>query len=331
MKAMGFTNRWKQVAGATFGFAALAFTFACNTAPQASSALAQQPQINQAGMPVMVNCEPQQRAVVRPAVVNGVAMSQVDCVAAAPLAVAPVAQPVAYTQPVAYRAPATQYVRPVSNDLGDAQIVPVSTRTVRPVRTNQVVYDERPAPKRSVAKSAIIIGSSAGAGAGVGAAIGGKKGALIGLGVGALAGGSVGLYLDKQRAELEKVAQVKKTENGLLVQMKNDILFDTGSDALKAEGVVELNKMADILAKYSDDRVKIEGHTDAVGDAKHNQALSERRASAVKAVLVSRGVQDKQIEVHGWGELKPIADNASAEGRAKNRRVELHIDVPNPS
>ena len=95
MRAMGFTNRWKQAAGATFGFAALAFTFACNTAPQATSALAQQPQINQAGAPVMVNCEPQQRAVVRPTVVNGVAMSQVDCVAAAPLAAAPPAQPVA--------------------------------------------------------------------------------------------------------------------------------------------------------------------------------------------------------------------------------------------
>ena len=180
---MGFTNRWKQIAGATVGFAALAFTFACNTSPQATSALAQQPQINQAGTPVMVNCEPQQRAVVRPAVVNGVAMSQVDCVAVAPAA--PVAQPIAYAQPVAYRAPVTQVVQPVSSDLGDAQIVPVSTRTVRPVRTNQVVYDERPARKtRSVAKSAIIIGSSAGAGAGLGAAIGGKKGALIGAAIG---------------------------------------------------------------------------------------------------------------------------------------------------
>jgi hypothetical protein len=181
---MGFTNRWKQLAGATVGFGALAFTFACNTAPQATSAWAQQPQINpQAGAPVMVNCEPQQRAVVRPAVVNGVAMSQVDCVAVAP---APVAQqPLAYAQPVAYRAPATQVVQPVSSELGDAQVVPVSTRTVRPVRTNQVVYDERPVQKtRSVAKSAIIIGSSAGAGAGVGAAVGGKKGALIGAAIG---------------------------------------------------------------------------------------------------------------------------------------------------
>jgi hypothetical protein len=192
---MGFTNRWKQIAGATVGVGALAFTFACNTAPQANSALAaQQPQIGQAGTPVMVNCEPQQRAVVRPAVVNGVAMSQVDCIAVAPAAAAPpagyvqpagYAPPAAYAQPVAYRAPVTQVVQPVSSDLGDAQIVPVSTRTVRPVRTNQVVYDERPVRKtRSVAKSAIIIGSSAGAGAGVGAAIGGKKGALIGAAIG---------------------------------------------------------------------------------------------------------------------------------------------------
>src|SRR4051812_48697266 len=80
MKVMGLTNRWKQVAGATVGISALAFTFACNTTPQAMTALAQQPQGNQAGAPVMVNCEPQQRAVVRPAVLNGVAMSQVDCV-----------------------------------------------------------------------------------------------------------------------------------------------------------------------------------------------------------------------------------------------------------
>jgi outer membrane protein OmpA-like peptidoglycan-associated protein len=179
--------------------------------------------------------------------------------------------------------------------------------------------------------TAIGAGAGGAAGAGVGYLVGGKKGALIGLGVGALAGGSVGLYLDKQRKDLEKIAEVKKTENGLLVQMKNDILFDSGSDSLKAEGIVELNKMADVLAKYSDDRVKIEGHTDSVGDQKHNQALSEKRAHAVKTVLVSRGVQEKQIEVFGFGETKPVADNGTADGRAKNRRVELHIDVPNPT
>ncbi|HEX9308776.1 MAG TPA: OmpA family protein [Anaeromyxobacter sp.] len=179
--------------------------------------------------------------------------------------------------------------------------------------------------------TAIGAGLGGAAGAGIGALVGGKKGALVGLGVGALAGGSVGLYLDKQRKELERVAEVKKTENGLVVQMKNDILFDTGSDGVKAGGVTDLAKMGDILAKYSDDRVRIEGHTDSTGDARSNLALSARRADAVKTVLVSRGVKESQIAVHGLGETKPVADNVTAEGRSKNRRVELHIDVPNPT
>ncbi|HET7753450.1 MAG TPA: glycine zipper domain-containing protein, partial [Anaeromyxobacteraceae bacterium] len=105
------------------------------------------------------------------------------------------------------------------------------------------------------------VGGAAG-GAGIGALIGGKKGALIGAGVGALAGGSVGLYLDKQAKELEQVAETKRTENGVLVEMKGDILFDSGSAALKPDAIERLTQVGDILAKYSDDRVRVEGHTD---------------------------------------------------------------------
>jgi outer membrane protein OmpA-like peptidoglycan-associated protein len=175
------------------------------------------------------------------------------------------------------------------------------------------------------------IGAGAGGliGAGAGALLGGKKGALIGAGVGALAGGSVGLYLDKQHKELEKVAEVKRTENGLLVQLKNDILFDTGSAVLKPQAIDQLTQVGDILAKYSDDRVRIEGHTDSSGSNASNEALSTRRADAVKTVLVGRGVKDTQITALGMGETRPVADNGTAEGRSKNRRVELHIDVPN--
>src|SRR5512133_1278478 len=95
------------------------------------------------------------------------------------------------------------------------------------------------------------IGGGAGAllGAGVGALAGGKKGALIGAGVGAVAGGSVGLYLDKQHKELEKVAETKRTEHGLLVQLKNDILFDVNSAVLKPGAVDQLGQVGDILAK----------------------------------------------------------------------------------
>jgi outer membrane protein OmpA-like peptidoglycan-associated protein len=179
--------------------------------------------------------------------------------------------------------------------------------------------------------TAIGAGVGGAAGAGIGALIGGGKGALIGLGVGALAGGSVGLYLDKQHKELEEVAKVKKTENGLLVQMDGDILFDSGSAVLKDEAVTQISKLGDIIAKYGDDRVRVEGHTDSQGPAATNEELSLRRADAVKRVLTSRGVQEKQILVLGLGETRPVADNATAVGRAKNRRVELHIDVPNPT
>jgi hypothetical protein len=173
----------------------LLFTFACGgTARDLTTVAAQPLSTNQPGAPVLVNCQPHERALVRPVVVNGAAVSQVECVAvnqatayasnqlAAPAASGAAAYPVANTQP-AY------------GPLSDAQIVspaPAPVTVARPVRTRQVVYDERPVKKtRSVKKSAIIIGSSAGVGAGVGAAVGGKKGALIGAAIG---GGSAAVW-----------------------------------------------------------------------------------------------------------------------------------------
>jgi outer membrane protein OmpA-like peptidoglycan-associated protein len=178
-------------------------------------------------------------------------------------------------------------------------------------------------------RTAIGAGAGGLAGAGLGALLGGGKGALIGAGVGAVAGGSVGLYLDKQHKELEQIAETKKTDNGLLVQMKGDILFDTGSAVLKPEAIDQLTKVGDVLAKYSDDRIRVEGYTDSQGKASYNEDLSARRADSVKRVLVGRGVQEKQITSLGMGAVRPVADNGTADGRAKNRRVELHIDVPN--
>ena len=180
-------------------------------------------------------------------------------------------------------------------------------------------------------RTAIGAGAGALAGAGIGALVGGGKGALIGAGVGALAGGSVGLYLDKQAKELRELeaAEVKRTENGLLVQMKSDILFASGSSALKSQSIDDLQKMGDILAKYGDDRIRVEGYTDSQGGNAYNEELSLRRADAVKRVLVGRGVQEKQITALGMGKAQPVADNASAAGRSKNRRVVLNIDVPN--
>src|SRR6266702_2424719 len=101
--------------------------------------------------------------------------------------------------------------------------------------------------------TAIGAGGGGLVGAGIGALLGGGKGAIIGAGVGALAGGSVGLYLDKQRKDLEAIAETKRTENGVIVNMKSEILFETGSAVLKPEAVAQVEKVGEVLAKYSDD------------------------------------------------------------------------------
>lgn len=177
-------------------------------------------------------------------------------------------------------------------------------------------------------RTAMGAGTGAAVGGVAGAVAGGGKGALIGAGVGAVAGGAVGNYLDKQANELKKVTNTKRTENGVLVNLSNDILFDTGSAILKPDALTELNRVGDILSKYPEDRIKIEGHTDNVGAAMMNEQLSLRRAETVKNVLTSRGVNEKQILVLGVGKSRPVADNSTEDGRARNRRVELHIDVP---
>jgi outer membrane protein OmpA-like peptidoglycan-associated protein len=178
-------------------------------------------------------------------------------------------------------------------------------------------------------RTAIGAGGGALAGAAVGAAAGGSwKSAAIGAAVGAAAGGAVGNYLDKQAQELEKVAETKRTKDGILVKLKNDLLFDSGSAVLKPQAIEEISKLGDILSKYPDDRIKIEGHTDNTGKASSNEELSMRRAQAVKNVLQGRGVKDTQMMVLGMGQTKPIGENKTTQGRATNRRVELHIDVP---
>jgi outer membrane protein OmpA-like peptidoglycan-associated protein len=178
--------------------------------------------------------------------------------------------------------------------------------------------------------------TGAAAGAIVGGAAGGLigddfKGAAIGAGVGAVAGGAVGNYLDKQARELEQVAETQRTDHGLLLNLRSELLFETDSAVLAEDAIARVSRIGDILAKYPEDRIRIEGHTDSRGTAAHNEDLSLRRAEAVARVLSSRGVAPGQILVLGMGEEQPVASNDSSEGRSANRRVQLHISVPNAS
>jgi outer membrane protein OmpA-like peptidoglycan-associated protein len=183
-------------------------------------------------------------------------------------------------------------------------------------------------------------GKNTAVGAGIGAAAGAVAGAVIGhqtgrrnegAAVGALIGGAVGAgvgnRLDKQAEELKKHAETRRTENGIVTRLKGDILFDTNKAALKPNADKTLSDIAQVIKKYPEDIILISGHTDATGTDKRNQALSEQRAQSVREKLVAQGVPANSIQISGAGSSKPVADNSSAEGRAKNRRVDIDISV----
>ncbi|MEX1128372.1 MAG: hypothetical protein WEB50_07400 [Vicinamibacterales bacterium] len=185
MRGIQMKSLWGGVAAG-----ALLFTVGCGATQNSTGVKAQELAAGQpAGQPVVVSCEPHQRTLVRPVVVNGATISQIECVAADPQAAAYAQANYAQGQAVAQPVPVSYgYAAPpvVYRDLPPARVVPVrqTTTVARPVRTRQIVYDEPVRNKRSVKKSAVIIGSSAAVGAGVGALAKGKKGALIGAAIG---------------------------------------------------------------------------------------------------------------------------------------------------
>ncbi|MCB1197773.1 MAG: OmpA family protein [Deltaproteobacteria bacterium] len=178
------------------------------------------------------------------------------------------------------------------------------------------------------------IGAGAGAavGAGIGAIVGGKQGAIIGAGAGAMTGavtgGMIGAKMDKQEEELKKIeaAEVERVaENKINVKFDSGILFDTGSANLKSDATTALTNFADVLKQYPENQLTIEGHTDSTGSKTLNQQLSEQRAASVKSLLQGKGVDSTRMVTMGYADSKPVASNAEAQGRAKNRRVEIII------
>ena len=105
----------------------------------------------------------------------------------------------------------------------------------------------------------------------------------------------------------------------------NNLNFASGSDVIDAASQVEVDNLAAILNAYTDVKVNIEGYTDSQGNAESNQALSQRRAEAVRLKLLAAGINDARITSQGFGAENPIADNETSEGRAQNRRIEVVI------
>ncbi len=109
------------------------------------------------------------------------------------------------------------------------------------------------------------------------------------------------------------------------VTFSADAFFDFDKATLKPEGKATLNDLASKIKGIKLETLITTGHTDSIGSDAYNQRLSLRRANAVKAYLVSQGVAADRIVVEGKGETKPVADNKTAAGRAKNRRVEVEV------
>lgn len=199
------------------------------------------------------------------------------------------------------------------------------------------------APQTNTGKGAIY-GTAGGAAAGAlaGQLIGrDTKGTLIGAAVGAaiggLAGAGIGNYMDKQEAQLNQAlaqsqaAQVTREGNLLAITLKGDVTFDTNSSVVRPGLYNEIDRIAQVMVQYPETQILVQGFTDSTGDAAYNQTLSERRAEAVKNLLIQRGVSPYRITSVGYGESQPVATNATPEGRQMNRRVEIRIRPNEPA
>jgi len=194
------------------------------------------------------------------------------------------------------------------------------------------------APQTNTGKGAAY-GAAGGAiaGAVLGQAIGRDTegtllGAAAGAAVGAAAGAGVGQMMDRQEAEMRdalaasEATAVRREGDLLAITLKGDVSFDLDSDIVRPGLYNELDRIAQIMIKYPQTSILVEGHTDSTGSESYNQQLSERRANSVKNLLIQRGVQAYRINILGYGESRPVATNATPEGRQMNRRVEIRIN-----
>jgi outer membrane protein OmpA-like peptidoglycan-associated protein len=203
------------------------------------------------------------------------------------------------------------------------------TRTVAVIVTMSLAVGVGSCATR--AQTGAIIG--AGGGAVVGAVIGKAAGntaagTIIGAAVGGAAGAIIGNYMDRQAAEMEKDlegARIERIGEGIKITFAGGILFDVDRAEVRPDAEAELTKLARILNKYDDTNILIEGHTDATGSDQYNMDLSVRRASSVATLLAVQNVGRERLNAVGYGEIRPAASNETADGRQRNRRVEVAI------
>ena len=182
-------------------------------------------------------------------------------------------------------------------------------------------------------RTATGAGVGAVAGAVLGSVTGGSAGtgALIGAGVGALGTYIWSSNMEQQKREMEQATQgtgvsvVQTSDNQLKLDIPSDISFDTGRSDVKGNFAPILERFAEGLRNNPNAEVRIIGHTDSTGSDAVNNPLSIARAESTRNFLTMRGISGARIQVEGRGSHQPIADNATADGRARNRRVEIFV------
>ncbi|EAU0149426.1 OmpA family lipoprotein [Salmonella enterica] len=188
--------------------------------------------------------------------------------------------------------------------------------------------------EREAGKSGIGAGIGSLVGAGIGALSSSKKdrgkGALIGAAAGAALGGGVGYYMDVQEAKLRDKMRgtgvsVTRSGDNIILNMPNNVTFDSSSATLKPAGANTLAGVAMVLKEYPKTAVNVVGYTDSTGSHDLNMRLSQQRADSVASSLITQGVDASRIRTSGMGPANPIASNSTAEGKAQNRRVEITL------
>lgn len=155
-------------------------------------------------------------------------------------------------------------------------------------------------------------------------------GSIIGGVVGGAAGAIIGNRMDKQAKQIEEEipgAEVERVGEGINVTFdeSSGVYFDTEKYNINSKSQTTLNKLADIFKEYPQSNILVEGHTDNTGSDSYNLTLSKNRAQAVTGYLVDNGIDRGRFTTKWYGESQPKYDNSTADGRSKNRRVELAI------
>ena len=209
-------------------------------------------------------------------------------------------------------------------------LIAASTAVLLAGCASQNPYDNQP-PSRT--KPATYGGLGALAGAAAGALINHDnrgKGALIGAAIGGASGAGYGYYADKQEAELRQSMQgtgveVQRQGDQIKLIMPGNITFATDSSEIVSNFYAPLNNLASSFKQFNQNSIEIVGFTDSTGSRQYNMDLSQRRAQSVATYLTAQGVDGTRLSTRGAGPDQPIASNATADGRAQNRRVEVNL------